>query len=103
MPVDGAVSTHEHSASGSDVFALTDEQIVGMEPEGEAQSAQVSGRDDKGERGEKTSRRSEDRPIHESKNAAVPPKWLEREMNDPWVGDEARELWEGVQRARREA
>ena len=24
-------------------------------------------------------------------------------MKDPWVGDEARELWEGVKRAQREA
>ncbi|HXC48386.1 MAG TPA: hypothetical protein VNU20_08835 [Candidatus Sulfotelmatobacter sp.] len=32
-----------------------------------------------------------------------PPGWLAREMKDPWVREEARELWEGVQRAQREA
>jgi len=35
--------------------------------------------------------------------AQEPPGWLAREMKDPWVGEEARELWEGVQRAQREA
>jgi hypothetical protein len=35
--------------------------------------------------------------------SAEPPAWLAREMKDPWVGEEARELWEGVQRAQREA
>ncbi|HET7107828.1 MAG TPA: hypothetical protein VFI38_13540 [Candidatus Acidoferrum sp.] len=95
----------------SEVFALTDEQILGMEAEGQdveadpssgemahaghgpstaAATAADSARDDNGAR-----------------NGAVaaqePPAWLAREMKDPWVGDEARELWEGVQRAQREA
>jgi len=32
-----------------------------------------------------------------------PPKWLARDMQDPWIGDEARELWQGAQQAQREA
>ena len=32
-----------------------------------------------------------------------PPPWLARMMNDPWTGDEARELWTGVQQAQQEA
>lgn len=32
-----------------------------------------------------------------------PPPWLAAQMKDPWSGDEARELWDGVQQARNEA
>ncbi len=81
-----------------EVFALTDEQILGVEEE-------VAERE--GSEG-----RPEGRPVHGEGNAredASPqiageaPGWLAREMKDPWVGDEARELWEGVKRAQREA
>lgn len=94
----------------SEVFALTDERILGMEAEGldveanpssvasanasqgpstAAATAAASARDDRGEH-------------NASIVAQEPPAWLAREMKDPWVGDEARELWEGVQRAQRE-
>jgi hypothetical protein len=86
-----------------EIFALTDEQILGLEPEGQ----EVGGRKDLTP--EVVSNR--DRVAeHDGKSAqpgmAVPqdpPAWLAREMKDPWVGEEARELWEGVQRAQREA
>jgi hypothetical protein len=32
-----------------------------------------------------------------------PPPWLAAQMKDPWSGEEARELWNGVQQARQEA
>ncbi len=32
-----------------------------------------------------------------------PPAWLAAQMKDPWSGEEARELWNGVQRAKQEA
>ena len=86
----------------SEVFALTDEQILGVEEE-------VAERE--GSEG-----RPEGRPVHGEGNARgdasrqvaadglrEAPAWLAREMKDPWVGDEARELWEGVKRAQREA
>ena len=36
-------------------------------------------------------------------NAIEPPAWLARQMKDPWAGEEARQLWEGVLRAQAEA
>jgi len=115
------------AGAGRDVFALTDEQILGMEGEetggDEGNDARIA---DEGERGSrKENRRHEDdgrgadgengaregsnredaretlRP--EGLSYREPPGWLAREMKDPWVGDEARELWEGVQKAEREA
>ena len=32
-----------------------------------------------------------------------PPPWLAAQMKDPWAGEEARELWNGVQQAKSEA
>jgi len=106
-----------------EIFALTDEQILGMEPEGQeaedssfsrdavngrqgpstaAATAAASARDDSG------SKNGVSGGEGKSAQAGVPvppepPAWLAREMKDPWVGEEARELWEGVQRAQREA
>ncbi len=97
-------------SAAPEIFALTDEQILGMEAEGQevegdslsrvqanagqgpstaAANAAASARDDSLERIAATV-------------AQEPPGWLAREMKDPWVGDEARELWEGVQKAERE-
>ena len=107
-----------------EIFALTDEQILGIEAEGAdvqdraARGEQasdrgdaakgltpegVSYRDEAASRYEKTAQAgvpfaSQGKPVPQE-----PPGWLAREMKDPWVGDEARELWEGVQRAQREA
>jgi hypothetical protein len=38
-----------------------------------------------------------------SRESSEPPAWLAAEMKDPWIGDEARELWDGVVQARNEA
>jgi len=113
-----------------EIFALTDEQILGMELEGlEVESASTTGdavnasqgpsttaataaasaRDDRTEKGRLRDARSEPGDAGEPLTpegvsySAEPPGWLAREMKDPWVGEEARELWEGVQRAQREA
>src|SRR5713101_4708028 len=36
-------------------------------------------------------------------DSAQPPAWLAAQMKDPWRGEEARELWNGVQQAKQEA
>ena len=36
-------------------------------------------------------------------DAPEPPAWLAAQMKDPWGGEEAREFWNGVQQARTEA
>ena len=111
-----------------EVFALTDEQILGMEVEPnpssrelanssqgtstEAATAAASAPDNRQRKAASAERRDPDdagkgiTPEGVSARdglAQEPPAWLAREMKDPWVGDEARELWEGVQRTQREA
>ncbi len=105
-----------------DLFALTDEQILEIEPE--AQDATVSENIAQGESAaasrstnEKTPRNGNE---HDSRGATSadqqsqsaqagvpvlpePPAWLAETMNDPQRGAEARALWEGAQRAEREA
>ena len=45
---------------------------------------------------------SHDAPVT-SHDLPEPPPWLAAQMKDPWSGEEARELWNGVQQARTEA
>jgi hypothetical protein len=97
-----------------EVFALTDEQILGLEPEevltdhaGDTKGSTTEGN----RRGAVAETLPPDNPSQGARKGAQaglptpqePPAWLAREMKDPWVGDEARELWEGAQRAEREA
>jgi hypothetical protein len=104
-----------------EIFALTDEQILGMEAEGQeaengsTSQAQINDRGDaaKGLTPEGVSYRdgasgrdgksAQPGMAVPRESAQEPPGWLAREMKDPWVGEEAREFWEGVQRAQREA
>jgi hypothetical protein len=106
------------TAARPDVFALTDEQILELEPEeGPGERIDQLEVEPTATVREESEGRSKVRPLQEEragagrqdagatgeKNAQEPPGWLAREMKDRWVGDEARELWEGVQRAQREA
>ncbi len=109
----GATSTHE-------LFALTDEQILEIEPvnDGAATVEQplLAAQDDRRENATTSeaptrASASQDKPtqaLRGSGQAGVPtllepPGWLAKQMKDPWAGEEARELWEGVQRAQAEA
>src|SRR5215475_13143154 len=112
QPANGATSAHE-------LFALTDEQILGIEPADASEAASVEqpllavpAVDNRQE----TSARGNEQPGHmdpasvseKPAQARVPvlltepPAWLARQMKDPWIGDEARELWDGVLRAQAE-
>ena len=94
-----------------DVFALTDEQILGMGEEGQEVESNPSSEDmahaSQGPSTTAATTAASARDGNVGRVAATvtqePPPWLAREMKDPWVGDEARELWDGVQRAQREA
>ena len=84
-----------------EVFALTDEQIVGLEPE-EVASGEW--------RVASPEKRAQDPPSKTEGGAPagvpVPPEapgWLAERMRDPWHGEEAKEFWEGAQRVEREA
>jgi hypothetical protein len=103
------------------VFALTDEQILEMEPEvgvasGSAltdeqlleatgtsveRGAAESVADGKAATGD-AARRDATEQAKEIGGQA-PPQWLAERMRDPWHGDEAKELWEGTVQARQEA
>ena len=103
----------------SEVFALTDEQIVGLTPEdGDPRSAasDQEGTEPHRSRGEAVARDanqvpgSADSPRTDAKSAqaGVPvpqqaPQWLAERMQDPWCGEQASEFWEDTQNARREA
>jgi hypothetical protein len=103
------------------VFALTDEQILGMEPEAgvasgssltEEQLLEPTGASvERGARenaadGKATTVDAAPRgATQQAKEIATlaPPQWLAERMRDPWHGDEAKELWEGALHARQEA
>jgi hypothetical protein len=98
-----------------EIFALTDEQILGMEPEGQEVDDSSSSREHfsnsqcPSTSAATTAASARDDAKSAQPGMAVPrglaqepPEWLAREMKDPWVGEEARELWEGTQRAQRE-
>ena len=117
--------SEDQNSFGPEVFALTDEQILGMESEGQeaengsAAREEVNNRGDAGKgltregvsyRDSVAGEGKAGQPPRENSSGHAgmavpqePPRWLAREMKDPSVGDEARELWEGVQRAQREA
>jgi hypothetical protein len=102
----------------SDLFALSDEQILEIEPEKEmARSESRVGSHEPAAK-QPPADRSEDAALtgtatapsstsHESlvtsPDAVEPPAWLAAQMKDPWGREEAREFWDGVQQARSEA
>jgi hypothetical protein len=139
------LQTPQQTSSGAngegtahDLFALTDEQILEIEPELEqhrAAPAVISsearnpsspatadvGRQSKSDSSSPSASRN-DRTgqsamaagaTHESQvtehgtrntgHDAEPPAWLAAQMKDPWSGEEARALWNGVLQARQEA
>ncbi len=126
----GVTSSGNGPSAAHDLFALTDEQILEIEPE--PQDGSVSRdplpviREEKphdytgNSQSENRSSPDVEKPISGSQStvtssptghgtrgtehdAAEPPAWLAAQMKDPWSGEEARELWNGVQQARSEA
>jgi hypothetical protein len=98
-----------------ELFALTDEQILEIEPEAQdvtvredvAQgdsSAGVSAASNENE--SRSTRQAEAQTQTAQAGVPVlpePPAWFAETMNDPQRGAEARALWEGAQRAEKEA
>lgn len=98
-----------------ELFALTDEQILEIEPEAQdvtvsesvaqadGPAAVSSGTNENESRG---TSQTELQAQHAQARLPVPPEppaWLAETMNDPQRGAEARALWEGAQRAEKEA
>src|ERR1700739_2324655 len=110
------------AVTGSDLFALSDEQILEIAPdltwsapveqpflavqdqtsvpavrreqESNAENSQIES--SAGRPSEGTAQPQTAVPIE-------PPPWLAAQMQDPWGGEEAREFWDGVRQARSEA
>jgi hypothetical protein len=120
-PTNGASTLH-------DLFAMTDEQILEIEPE--AQDVQVRCSTDAadvslntqadslpraaGDASRKDASRAADASQHQpqstshqspvtSHQSSEPPPWLAERMTDPQSGADARELWNGVQQTQQEA
>lgn len=125
-PSNGASTLH-------DLFALTDEQILEIEPEGQDVAvwslvldagAQTEGKRDSSPDSQTMTRSSSAAALsqnagspsespaaaatsHQSRvtshDSPVPPAWLAAQMKDPWTGQEAKELWNGILQAKKEA
>ena len=129
IPQDAASPANGHSTV-HDLFALTDEQILEIEPEAQdsarsgelraaneqptrsaSQSASAIEQKQEGRAPDSSSQTeaasSSSSASHQSLGtshaAQEPPAWLAAQMKDPWTGEEARELWNGVQQAKSEA
>jgi hypothetical protein len=121
IPQDAACPANGH-ANVSDLFALTDEQILEIEPEAQdvkhpsvppqartqesSQVAQASLTAAAASAPKDEKRPDSNRGVASptsTADSAEPPPWLAAQMKDPWSGEEARELWNGVQQARQEA
>ncbi len=108
-----------------ELFALTDEQILGIEPQEEVasgesrvasgeelakghwsvpptESGDVAGATARTESAARPSSTSRQSPVT-SHNAAEPPAWVAEAMSDPQRGREARAFWEGTQKTQQEA
>ncbi len=110
-PSNGASTLH-------DLFALTDEQILEIEPEAQdaamrsaavdagAQTEEkrdsVPGNDGSPTESPNAAATSHQSPVT-SHDSAEPPAWLAAQMKDPWTGGEAKELWNGILQAKKEA
>jgi hypothetical protein len=108
FPTNGDVTPH-------DLFVLTDEQILEIEPQEEVASGEsrVASQEAPGHTGQpapsnqtedtaRASSTSHESPVT-SHAAAEPPQWVAEAMNDPQRGREARAFWEGAQKSQQEA
>src|SRR5579863_8518001 len=125
--VNSAIAS-SNTASPNELFALTDEQILEIEPgsdlaviPSEARNLSSSSATARSQQSKRDSSFASlprndgsqgiasETPVttHESPVTshpdAEPPPWLAAQMKDPWTADEARELWNGVLQARQEA
>jgi hypothetical protein len=120
-------ATTENQANGQntahELFALTDEQILEIEPE--AQDVEVKGAPAQPEAQKEDKRNSSVASVPQNNETTIgdtqtpqisgraaqpglavpqePPHWVAEAMNDPQRGREVRAFWEGAQKARQEA
>src|SRR5260370_2169246 len=120
-----AATASDNETSAHDLFALSDEQILEIEPEAEVVGQQVSVTPAErtslsangdagaaaappvtGRQSPVTSQQAADQGARAQPGLAVPlepPAWLAAQMQDPWGGEAAREFSHGAQQARSDA
>jgi len=112
-----AATAANAASSIQDLFALSDEQILEIEPQKEVAPSESRATSQEATATQATASRPEDATptgtttpssftSHGSRatsHDSEPPAWLAAQMKDPWGGEEAREFWNGVQQARSEA
>src|SRR5271169_945775 len=115
-PQDVASPANGHSTA-HELFALTDEQILEIEPDSAPVEQPLlavptpragAAKTDPAAAPNSATPQSEPENKGHAAQAGVPvlpepPPWLAAQMKDPWTGEEARELWNGVQQAKSEA
>jgi hypothetical protein len=116
----GAAIPRNDTSTLHDLFALTDEQILEIEPE--AQDVELSNAPSPARTqqpsqvapaslpaGSPSAPQNEQSRLEagatqvSASSFAEPPAWLAAQMKDPWNGEAAQELWNGVQQAKSEA
>src|SRR4051812_14447181 len=125
-------ATNPTLAAGAvkELFALSDEQILGIVPEStggvdsqssapheagrpvapaslpaserEASATEAAATQPNASRPSSSNQAAQPSQGTSSIDTAEPPPWLAAHMKDPWGGEEAREFWNGVQQARTE-
>lgn len=115
MTPDLSHTAQQSTGSANEVFALTDEQILEIDPVAQDVTVREDGAQDdlpsavsrNAQEGETRSTVQAAEPAQSAQTGLPvppqPPAWLAETMNDPQRGAEARALWEGAQRAEREA
>ena len=126
LPSPNAVSPPSGEDALHDLHALSDEQILEIEPEvpsvGQPLLPAPNSREGAVQERPAPDAQQRDRatvpeeapqsraPAEQTNDAQAgmpaplaPPKWLADRMNDPWNGEEARNFWQGIQQEREEA
>ncbi len=110
-----AASGAQTADVGQDLFALTDEQILELEPDASSEAADAAGQHADAAAAQAGSTVTTPHAVvAEPATAAVtvgatgaiaaePPRWLADMMADPRSGGEARDFWNGVNQARQDA
>src|SRR5208337_4884322 len=94
------------TSAAHDLFALTDEQILGMEPHTEVASGSLLTDEQLLEDAGTSTEQGKASAMQAQTGVSVPqapPQWLAERMRDPWHGEEAKELWESTLQAKQEA
>ncbi|HEY6944092.1 MAG TPA: hypothetical protein VI431_03055 [Candidatus Acidoferrum sp.] len=116
-----APSSANGQSTAHDLFVLTDEQILEIEPEApdaasvgqpflavQPQTEEIEHAKSSTDSSNGATPESGTQAIPQNAQAGMPvppepPPWLAAQMKDPWSGEEAKEFWNGVQQAQQEA